>query len=324
MPMPSPLSSVAVAGEALIDLIRRTDGAYAPCLGGSVYNQARALARQGIATHYLNPLSGDAFGRELAQQMQADGAQLATAEPVQAPTSLAVVRTNAQGHPQYAFYRQGVADRHISAAGLNAACDALPALGLVCTGGLALDPQDADVYLPWLAAQRARGLTVAVDVNMRPSVMPDLPAYRAHALAVMRHADIAKVSDEDLAHLQTSGDAPLPQARSLFGLAPTLSWIALTLGPDGAHLLARDGRQWHWREARALRVADTVGAGDCFFAGLLAQGLRLGASALTRPDDTAALAMLQHAIASASLCVQQQGCVPPTWDETLAWRQTQA
>jgi fructokinase len=31
---------------------------------------------------------------------------------------------------------------------------------------------------------------------------------------------------------------------------------------------------------------------------------------------------LRHALASASLCVQEQGCVPPRWAEVLAWSAT--
>ena len=61
----------AIAGEALIDLIRRPDGSYLPCLGGALYNLCRALARQGVGTQYLNPLSRDRFGRELAAQLVA-------------------------------------------------------------------------------------------------------------------------------------------------------------------------------------------------------------------------------------------------------------
>ena len=54
---------VATAGEALIDMIRNPDGRFEPCIGGAVYNLTRALARQGIETLYLNPLSKDRFGR---------------------------------------------------------------------------------------------------------------------------------------------------------------------------------------------------------------------------------------------------------------------
>ena len=66
---------VATAGEALIDLIAHTDGRFEPCLGGAVYNLTRALARQGVATLYLNPLSKDRFGRQLAAGLHQDGVQ---------------------------------------------------------------------------------------------------------------------------------------------------------------------------------------------------------------------------------------------------------
>ena len=42
-----------------------------------------------------------------------------------------------------------------------------------------------------------------------------------------------------------------------------------TLGPDGAWLLQRDGLAVHAREDAPITVVDTVGAGDCFLAGLI-------------------------------------------------------
>jgi len=96
--------------------------ALSPASVAPVYNLSRALARQGVPTLYLNPLSKDRFGRQLADGLHADGVHLATPEPVQAVTSLAVVAVDAQGHPDYAFYREGVADRATSAAALDHAC----------------------------------------------------------------------------------------------------------------------------------------------------------------------------------------------------------
>jgi len=97
---------------------------------------SRAISRQGVSTTYLNPFASDRFGRALAGQIQADGVRLAHPQPVAQATSLAVVSLNEQGHPDYAFYREGVADRQVSAEGLNADCAALPDLQCVCTGGL--------------------------------------------------------------------------------------------------------------------------------------------------------------------------------------------
>lgn len=322
-PVPDHPVAVAVAGEALIDLIARPDGAYASCLGGASYNLARALARQGLASLYLNPLSADRFGRALAQQLDADGVRLARQQAVPQVTSLAVVSLDQSGHPDYAFYRDGVADRQVSADALNRACDQHPHLKMVCTGALALDPRDADVYLPWLRVQRQAGRCVVVDANLRPTVMRDLAAYRGNVEAALAQADVMKVSDEDLLHLGWSGADPVQGGRQLLQRCGA-SLLALTLGADGAWLLTPDG-QWHAREAAAPSVVDTVGAGDSFLAGLLAAMLQLGAAQPSAPGRLPALnatnceVLLRHALASASFCVQQRGCVPPTWDQTVQW-----
>lgn len=310
---------VATAGEALIDLIAGPDGRFEPCLGGAVYNLTRALARQGVETLYLNPLSKDRFGRQLAAALAQDGVHLASPVPVQEVTSLAVVNVDANGHPDYAFYRQGVADRAITATLLTQACTQAESLSLVCTGALALAPEDADTYLPWLAAQRQAGRTVVMDANLRPSVMPNLAQYRHHVLTALQYADVIKASDEDLVHLDLPGANAQAQAQHLL-LHSRASVLALTLGAKGAALLTRNGQVFQARELASLVVVDTVGAGDCFLAGLVTAMLehQLPADWGTTPvQDQVANTLLGSAIASASLCVMRRGCVPPTRPEVL-------
>ena len=310
---------VATAGEALIDLIAGPDGRFEPCLGGAVYNLTRALARQGVETLYLNPLSRDRFGRQLAAALAQDGVHLANPMPVQQVTSLAVVNVDANGHPDYAFYRQGVADRAITAALLTQACTQAESLSLVCTGALALAPEDADTYLPWLAAQRQAGRTVVMDANLRPSVMPNLAQYRHHVLTALQYADVIKASDEDLVHLDLPGANSQAQAQHLLQHSRA-NVLALTLGAKGAALLTRNGQVFQARELASLVVVDTVGAGDCFLAGLVTAMLehQLPADWGTTPvQDQVANTLLGSAIASASLCVMRRGCVPPTRPEVL-------
>ena len=308
---------VATAGEALIDMIAGADGRFEPCLGGAVYNLTRALSRQGIGTLYLNPLSKDRFGRQLASALLQDGVLLAMPDAVPQVTSLAVVNVDANGHPDYAFYREGVADRATSAAQLTQACSALENLQLVCTGALALSPDDGETYLPWLAAQRQAGRTVVIDANLRPSVMPNLDLYRRHVLTALQYADVIKASDEDLACLNLPGADALAQARYLLQYSRS-SVLALTRGGAGAALLTRHGELFQARESAPIVVVDTVGAGDCFLAGLvtamLANKLPTDWGA---PPVSGAVAkeLLGSAIASASLCVMQRGCVPPTREQ---------
>ncbi|MDB5886398.1 MAG: PfkB domain protein [Polaromonas sp.] len=311
-----PNLQIATAGEALIDLIGRPDGLFEPCLGGSVFNLTRAMARQGIGTLYLNPLSADRFGRQLVQALKADGVQLAQPQPVQQVTALAVVGLSDAGHPDYAFYRQGAADRAVSSGELLRLCGDAPTLEMVCSGCLALAPEDADIYLPWLAACRKAGKRVVLDANLRPSVMKDLPAYRRHVLKALSLADVIKASDEDLDHLGIAGATPLEKARAL--LADTgASLMALTLGPQGACLLSPGGQVWQASLAGPVEVVDTVGAGDCFLAGLLSAMLFEGGQVLKPLADGAARRMLSHALASATLCVMRRGCQPPTREEVL-------
>lgn len=306
---------IALAGEALIDLIASPDGTFTPCLGGAVYNLARALSRQGVGAIYLNPMSSDRFGRLLAQQLQQDGVAFAKPTPVQATTSLAVVNLDSTGHPDYAFYREGVADRQISATLLQDSCSQLSELKMVCTGALALDARDQHHYLPWLKSQKLAGHWVVVDANLRPSVMPDLPSYRTAIQQALAIADIIKVSDEDLFHLGLEGSSPVECAQQLLRQT-SAQLLALTLGEHGAWLMTANGLLCFAHERTKLAIADTVGAGDSFLAGLLVALLYQN---LDISNQTALEQLLRHAVASASLCVQEKGCVPPTWSQAHAW-----
>ena len=322
---PAPVAAVrvATAGEALFDLIEEADGRLRPCAGGAVYNLTRALGLQGVGTAYLNPLSADLLGRRLADGLHGAGVRLAHPAPVQAPSALALATLDAEGKASYSFYRDGVADRQVTAESLNAACAALPGLQVVATGCLALVAQDAGIYQPWLAAQRAAGRLVVVDANLRLSAVDDAPAYRANVMAALQQAHLIKVSDDDLEALAVPGANALERARTL-QQHTSAQWLALTLGPAGAWLLQRDGVALHAQEAAPLAVVDTVGAGDCFLAGLvtaLLAGPEHGEDALaSRPGGlTTPLGpdrlrrVLQHALASASHCVEQAGCTPPRY-----------
>jgi fructokinase len=288
------------AGEALIDLVSEAGGKLNPCLGGAVYNLARALALQDVGTAYLNPLSFDLFGGQLRAGLVAANVAVLESAPVPEPTSLAVVQLDAHGKATYSFYREGVADRQTSSERLWQLSQSA-SVQIVCTGCLALSPDDAKAYLPWLAEQKQLGRTICVDVNVRAAVMKDETAYKANILKACAFADIIKASDDDLAYLQMSAADVLASSNAKIFL--------LTLGAQGAQLLTREGVSLAALIPRGLQVIDTVGAGDCFFAGFLAHWLK---------DPNNLQAALQHAVRSASINCTRLGCQPPTWDEAAS------
>lgn len=300
-----------------MDMLVEAGGRLHPCEGGAVYNLTRALGLQGVGTLYLNPLSADRFGQVLSTGLQRAHVTLAHPMGVPHPTSLAVVGLDEAGKASYSFYRDGVADRQVSASGLNSACEAVQHLQVVATGCLALVPDDSVHYLPWLQAQRSAGKLVVVDANLRPAIVPDMAAYRQSVMAALRQAHVIKVSDDDLVTLGYGGTDPVSAARRLLS-DTSAHTLALTLGAQGATLMTRHGQLWHAAETTPVTVVDTVGAGDCFLAGMLVALLERPLALRTMLNNGKALAepdvhhVLQTAVASASLCVAQTGCTPPT------------
>ncbi|RJG14445.1 PfkB family carbohydrate kinase [Massilia cavernae] len=305
---------VVTFGEALVDLIEQHNGRFAAVLGGSVCNFTLAVARQGMAVTYLNPLSQDSFGQRFADYLADAGVHLASTARSAKPTSLAVVTLDAQKMPTYSFHRAAVADRDISPA---QACAALPpGLALFHTGGLALVPDDIAATLQVIEAAAGAGALVSVDANMRPMVCPDLPAYAAGVRTALALANIIKVSEEDLVHLGFGDLAPVDAARALFD-APAVKLVALTLGEQGGVLISRQASVQLGIPA-GVDVVDTVGAGDCFLAGLVASLHRAGKltlDGLANLDQATLEHALEFAIATASLNVMEEGCSPPTSDE---------
>jgi fructokinase len=319
--MENPDSSIQIvaAGEALMDMIVQPDGCLMPHNGGAVYNLARALGLAGAGTMYLNPLSADRFGQGLRHALHLAGVQCVPGEPVAQPTSLAVVGVDAQGKAAYSFYREGVADRQTSSPELTRHCLQLPALQVVCTGCLALMPADRNTYLPWLQSMRDAGKTIVVDANLRPAVVADMAAYRSSVMSALQLAHVVKASDDDLLHLGFTQPDPIDAARTLMRQTGAL-WMALTLGPNGAVLLGADGRAWHAAETTPVTIADTVGAGDCFLAGVLGAWLHLPRTDgrplhAARWSDEQLQTLLRWGVASATLCVQRPGCQPPSRTE---------
>ena len=303
---------ILVLGEALMDCIAQPDGRLLPLQGGSPYNMARAAALRGAQVGYLNPLSTDLFGQGLRARLLADGVQPASpASPK--PTSLAVVQLT-DGQPSYGFYREDIADRDYTPEQIVTLLQAQPP-GILHTGSLLLIPPEHGKVLNVLRAARQLGWTISVDINLRPKLADDLPAYVQAVRAVMALADWLKASDEDL---QTLGhaDVRLARAGELVGalrheFGPgVLSHVALTFGGDGAHLDIEG--QSASAAVPAVRVQDTVGAGDTFWGNAVADWALAPAGQSARVQRT-----LQLAVTAAAINCTRQGCQPPTAAETL-------
>lgn len=322
MTLPSaPLADpvVVACGEALVDLIGEADRdgavAYRARPGGSPMNVAVAAARLGVPTAFLTRFARDAFGDLLVAHVSRAGVDLRLAERGPEPTSLAVVTLDADRNASYAFYRAGTADPAYDPRP-RPTLPASVAVGCVSLS-LLLDPARAAfrdlVAASGRAGERAGGRAGAgrvrwiADPNVRPALMPDPAAFLADIDAWAALVDAIKVSDEDLRHLGVAeADAAARWA------AAGVDAVVVTAGPEGARL-HRAGRPVLAVPGRAVPVVDTVGAGDTFTAAL-ATGLADRAPL----DDARWRAVLERAVAAASITCTRAGADPPTATELAA------
>ena len=293
-----------VIGEALVDVVRRADGSTTEHPGGSPANVALGLGRLGRGVDLLTWIGKDDRGRAVADLLGASAVAIVPGSDSAARTSVAVATLSPEGAAVYDFdLSWEVPERWASP----------PAPPLVVhTGSIAavLEPGGGDVARV-LAAHR-ESATLTYDPNVRPSLMPPPEATRPIVERLVAMADVVKVSDEDLAWLVD--EPPLVTARRWAGEGPAL--VVMTMGARGA-VAVSSGREIEVA-APPVVVADTVGAGDSFMAGLIdglwTAGL-LGAdrrAALRRTPEATVREIVARCARIAAITVSRPGADPPT------------
>jgi fructokinase len=304
---------ILCCGEALIDMLPRTtaagEDAFAPYPGGAVFNTAIALGRLGAPAGLFSGVSSDLFGERLIHALRQSHVDTGLLSVSARPTTLAFVTLD-DGQARYAFYDENTAGRMLGAGDLPT----LPSeVSTLFFGGISLVAEPCAHAYEALMARAAADRVTMLDPNIRPGFIADEAGYRARIERMIAQADIVKISDEDLRWLRGDGDM-LALARELLGIGPKV--VCLTEGAKGAHGLT--ATEDVFVAAEAVEVADTVGAGDTFNAGVLAA--LHAADALTKEDvgtlDAETLrAALSLGVRAAAVTVSRAGANPPWADE---------
>ncbi|UVL01127.1 carbohydrate kinase [Pseudomonas sp. B21-048] len=259
-----------VCGEALFDFFSENDPEaqaskvnYKAIAGGSPFNVAVGLRRLGVDVALFCGLSTDYLGRRLQQVLREEGVRLNYLQDFDAPTTLAMVAVGADGSPHYSFRGEGCADRQLL-------LSHLPELGAEVRGlhigsySLVVQPI-ADTLLALVYRESGKRL-ISLDPNVRLNPEPNIELWRERIGTLVEHADLIKVSDEDLNLLYPECDA---QSVIEGWLEHRCQLVFLTRGGQGATVFSRRHGTWSVPAHRVVMV-DTVGAGDTFQAALIA------------------------------------------------------
>lgn len=328
-------------GEALIDIVQRPGEDAVEYPGGSPLNVAVALGRLGHISHLLTQIGDDARGDAIREHVHASGVQLTAGSMQERSTSTALAQIDDTGAASYTFDLLWAPDP----AGLPALADAIHTSSIAAV----LEP-GAETLRDIIIRMRPVSL-ISYDPNIRPALMgtPEQVLPIVHANAQL--ADIVKASDEDVQWLLSAGEqdetaisdpvggtdadatgasdgqraAPGSSTDPIAAFAEDLlargaALVVITRGGDGASAFTAAGRVDIPSEH--VDVADTVGAGDTFSAGLIDGLARLGLLGAEHRDAIRALdleqveALVRHAAQLAAVTVSRPGANPP-WESEI-------
>lgn len=302
-------------GEALIDMLPREstlgEAAFAPYAGGAVFNTAIALGRLGGKSAFFSGVSTDMLGEILAETLTASKVDIRHLARSARPTTVAFVKL-VNGQATYAFYDEGTAGRLLSVEELPV----LPAeVNALFFGGISLVNDPAASTYEALQMREAPTRVTMIDPNIRPGFIAGKETeYRARIERMIARADIVKLSDEDLHWLMGPGDVSA-LARAIVAKGPKVVFI--TEGAEGARAVT--ATQNRFCPATKVTVADTVGAGDTFNAGVLAALDEAGVlqkATLAALSDAVLDAALSLGTRAAAITVSRAGANPP-WSHEL-------
>lgn len=309
--MPAHETTVVVIGESLVDIISDPGQPEAVQVhpGGSPLNVAVGAARLGLHTSLVTHYADDRHGLMIEEHLRQNGVHVINGGT--APTSAALATLGPDGAADYTFAITWE---------LNGA--SLPALAAirdsthVHAGSIATVLPPGDQATLGLVRAAREYATISYDPNCRPAISPDAAAARRQSERFVAASDVIKASDEDLRWLYPDR-TPEETLEAWLGLGPAL--VALTRAASGPLILSRRGRVE--MAAEPITVADTVGAGDSFMAGLisgLSQLGSLGTGGRRRlenltPEELQAVAA--YANRAAAVTCSRQGANPPRKDE---------
>jgi 2-dehydro-3-deoxygluconokinase len=257
-------------------------------IGGAESNVAIALARLGTAATWVGRVGADPLGERVLRELRAEGVDVRAIEEPSAPTGLMVKESRTPTSTRVLYYRAGSAGSTLQPSDLDVAD--IPSASLLHVSGITPALSESAAATIDVAIDRAvqSGVPVSFDVNHRSSLWVGRDATEVYRRLAARATIV--FAGEDEARLLAAGDTPAQLAHTIAELGP--SQVIIKLGPDGCLALI-DGVEYS-RDAVRISPVDTVGAGDAFVAGYLAEflaGLPV-ADRLTTAVKTGAFACL--------------------------------
>lgn len=234
-------------------------------IAGAESNVAVGVSRLGGSATWIGRVGDDELGDLVLRELRAEGVTTFAARD-SAPTSLLLKERRTSTHSRTRYYRTHTAGTRLTADDIPehvvAGAAVLHITGI--TPALGEGPAKAVSRAVDIAADA--GVTISLDVNFRSLLWSEAEARRA-LLPLLGRSDLVFAGPHEAALVVPGADGPEELAQGICDLGP--GGAVIKLGAEGAYALL-DGHA-HRQPAIPVRVHDSVGAGDAFAAGYLAE-----------------------------------------------------
>lgn len=301
---------VVALGELLIDFTQNGASAqgnalFEACPGGAPCNVLAMLRKLHKSCAFVGKVGNDMFGTLLKGVIEEAGINTdALVMDENIPTTLAFVKTFANGDRDFSFYRKPGADMMLTAEELP--LDTIANARIFHFGTLSMTHEGVRkaTERAVLAAKQG-GALISFDPNLRPPLWENLEDAREAIAWGLSQCDILKIADNELEFM--TGEKSFGRGAAILQEKyPNIKVLNVTAGADGSYSFYGEEPPVFVPSCKLGGVIETTGAGDTFCASVLNFVLENGIIGLTAKDRED---MLRFANTAAYIVTTRKGAI---------------
>ena len=300
---------VVALGELLIDFTENgLSGQGNPLFeanpGGAPCNVLAMLNKLNKKTAFIGKIGEDMFGAMLTDTVKSVGIDVSAMKvSKEYRTTLAFVKTFANGDRDFSFYRNPGADMMLSEDELD--LDMLKNTKIFHFGTLSMThPGVKAATIKAIDVAKEAGAIISFDPNLRPPLWSSLEDAKECIEYGLSKCDVLKIADNEIEFMTgcTNFDEGAAILRKKF---PNIKVLNVTAGADGSYSYY-NGMKVFLPSFKLGGTIETTGAGDTFCACVLNFILEHGIDGLDQND---LVSMLRFANAAAYLVTTKKGAI---------------
>ena len=300
---------VVALGELLIDftengLSSQGNPLFEANPGGAPCNVLAMLNKLGKKTAFIGKIGEDMFGQMLTDTVKRVGIDVSSMQvSKQYRTTLAFVKTFANGDRDFSFYRNPGADMMLTEDELN--CDMLGNTRIFHFGTLSMTHEGVKkATKKAIDLAMEAGAIISFDPNLRPPLWESLQDAREQISYGLSKCHVLKIADNEIEFM--TGETDFDKGAAILKKQyPNIKVLNVTAGADGSYSYYKDMRVFV-PSFKLGGTIETTGAGDTFCACVLNFILEHDIDALGEED---LMAMLTFANAAAYLVTTKKGAI---------------